>query len=130
MATPIRHTDCGEIVMWYLAGPETTICSSASIVYLDGRRPEYGSAIPFCPHCGGVMTPGVTLVRCFDEDIDPGFDIQDAWRNRERVSLPPGPPDPMVAMLTHNRDTARWIFGAMAVFFLATVALGILEIFR
>lgn len=73
MATPIRHTDCGEIVMWYLAGPDTTICSSASIVYLDGRRPEYGSAIPFCPHCGGVMTPGVNLVRCFDEDIDPGF---------------------------------------------------------
>lgn len=119
MPVPIRHTSCGEIVMWYMGGRGDSVCSSSTIVYLDGTRPAVCSGVQECPHCGGGMYPGRNLIRCFDEDVAPGFDIQEAWRSGRRVNLRPGPPDPvMVAVLTHNRDMARWIFGAMAVGFL------------
>jgi len=51
--------------------------------------------------------------------LNEGFDIQEAWRTGERVSLNPGPPDPVkMAVLMRQRDMGRWVFGAMAVGFL------------
>ena len=119
MAVPIRHTDCGEIAMWYMGERGNTICSSSTIVYLDGTRPAVCSDVPECPHCGGGMYPGRNLVRCFDEGVEPGFDIEDAWQNGKRVNLKPGPPDPVkMAVLTQQRYMAQWVLGATAVGFL------------
>jgi len=128
------------------------ICDSDSkmIVYLDGTRPAYASCIPKCPHCGGGMYLGKNLIRCFDEDTDPGPAIQEAWKTGEFVNPPPGPPDPTIAAMLvvasalHlrskkigqevailkrllNRNKMRWIFGAMAVGFLMML---ILALFR
>lgn len=75
MATPIRHRQCGEVAMWYVGDPTDEIMRAEQIVYLDGSRPQPRSAIPPCPRCG--MQIGVRdLMRRFDEDIDPGFDIE------------------------------------------------------
>lgn len=118
-AVPIRHMECGEIVMWYMGERGNTLCSSSTIVYLDGTRPAPCSGVPACPHCGGGMYPGRNLIRCFGEDVDPGFDIQDAWQNGKRVNLNPGPPDPVkMAVLTNHSDMTRWFLGSMAVGFL------------
>lgn len=82
MAVPIRHKDCGEIVMWYMGDRENSFFRSSDVVYLDGSRPLHGSRVPLCPHCGKIMAPSSAfggqgnLVRCFDEDIDPGFDMR------------------------------------------------------
>ena len=83
MAVPIRHADCGEIVMWYFGDKVNNLFSSRDVLYLDGSRPLCGSRVPLCPHCGLAMRPAnvfgglfggkVNLTRCFDEDIDPGF---------------------------------------------------------
>ena len=128
MATPIRHKDCGEIVMWYMGEEGNTACSSATIVYLDGTRPAFCSVVPECPHCGGGMYPGRNLVLCFEEDADPGFDIDDAWRNGKRVSLKPGPPDPVkMAAIMWQRDMHRWIFGTMAVVFLVMAIVAVIH---
>lgn len=82
MAVPIRHTACGGIAMWYVGEPGNNIMSAQDIVYLDGTRPIYGSYIPACPHCGECM---VHMIRCFDEDVDPGFDMQEALKSGKFV---------------------------------------------
>ena len=132
MAIPIRHKGCGQIAMWYTGAEGDNRVISSTIVYLDGTRPAFGSAAPKCPHCGGGMYPGVNLIRCFDEDVDPGFDIQEAQRSGMRVNLPPGPPDPAkVAELMRNRNVARLIFGAVIVGYVVLViylVLGILAV--
>lgn len=87
-AVPVRHTDCGNIVMWYMGERGDNNFSSANIVYLDGTRPAYMSAVPPCPHCGGVMYAGYparNLIRCFDEDIEPGFDVRKELDNMRSV---------------------------------------------
>lgn len=122
MATPIRHTTCGKIVMWYVGDKDENAVRSRDIVYLDGTRPMPCSSIPACPLCGGNIHPHMNLVRCFDEDVYPGFDIQEAANNGELVNLPPGPSDPeMVAMLTQGRDMARLVLFIIAVAFLVVM---------
>jgi hypothetical protein len=71
MATPIRHIDCGQVVMWYTGGIEDNVFRSANVRYLDWSRPVPGSVIPKCPHCKGTVLPGINLGRCFNEDIVP-----------------------------------------------------------
>lgn len=107
MTTPIRHTPCGKIVAWYVGDPSNPHADSASVLYLDGSRPLAYSMIPPCPHCHTVMQPGVTMKRCFDEDLDPGFDVAKAMASPVRVS-PAGLPDPALTdMLMEQRRTAR-----------------------
>lgn len=76
MTTPIRHIGCGAIAMWYVGPPYSPgqTCSSSSIVYLDGTRPAPCSAMPVCPGCGKPLNE-LNMARCFEEDLDPGFDI-------------------------------------------------------
>jgi len=69
MAIPIRHTTCGEVAMWYVGEEGEDRALSSDVVYLDGTRPQFCSAVPLCPNCGKT-TGG--YVRCFDEDLDPG----------------------------------------------------------
>lgn len=110
MATPIRHSACGEIVMYYIGPRLMSWARSRDIVYLDGTRPTPCSALPECPHCSGNMTPGFNLQRCFDEDVDPGFDIDLAVRNGKLVSPPPGPPNrSLLAFLARQRKEQAFL---------------------
>lgn len=89
-AVPVRHTDCGNIVMWYMGERGDNHFSSANIVYLDGTCPVPYSPVPICPFCKVQMHVGyfgINLIRCFDEDIEPSFDVYEAWKNGKRVNL-------------------------------------------
>lgn len=86
MAIPIRHKTCGQVVMWFVGDRNISAFAemrSADIAYLDGTRPAYGSACPMCPYCKVPMRP-IGLKICFDEDIDPGFDIEEAIQSGNR----------------------------------------------
>lgn len=132
MAVPVRHRACGEIAMWYMGERGDSRLSSENIVYLDGTRPAVYSAIPKCPHCGRSMFPGRDLVRCFDEDVDPGFDVQEAWRSGERVnpqSWAQSVSDPVVvAKPTQKQIDAKWVFIiALAIWLLAMVIVVVMK---
>jgi len=89
-AVPVRHTNCGNIVMWYMGERGDNNFSSANIVYLDGTCPVPYSAVRLCPFCHGRMggsLGGSNLIRCFDEDVHPGFDVHEAWENGKRTRL-------------------------------------------
>lgn len=106
--TPIRHKTCGAIAMWYVGPPYSPgqVFSSNTIVYLDGTRPAPFSAVPSCPECGEQLSP-FALERCFDEDLDPGFDIEVAMASKTLVYAV-GKPDPAkVAALMRSRALAR-----------------------
>lgn len=79
--TPIRHIDCGAIVVWYTGEPGPQLVRSRDIFYLDGTRPASSDPIPNCPSCGEQLTLGGSRAnarRCFDEDLDPGLAVETA----------------------------------------------------
>lgn len=108
--------------MWYVGSKGQGICRSEDVVYLDGTRPAFASAVPRCHACGGSLSPCV-LKRCFDEDVDAGFDVEKAAKNGEQVN-PVGTPDPvMVALLLGQRNVARWMLvGATILFTVIVIA--------
>lgn len=109
---------------WYMGERGDSLFSSATIVHADGTRPARCSEVPACPHCGSRMGPA-NMRRCFEEDIEPAFDLMDAWRNGKRVN-PIGKPDPVaVAMLMSQRNKKRWLLGAMAAGYFVLLALAI-----
>ena len=120
MAAPIRHAECGGIAFWYVGDKYQPAVRSQDIVYLDGTRPAYASMVPKCPACGGGVHP-YNLKRCFDEDIDLGFDVIDAAKNGILVN-PVGTPDSaIVSELLRKRNVARWILVVATILFVAVV---------
>ena len=78
--TPIRHTRCNKIVAYYVGDKNEPEVKSKDIFYLDGSKPKYGSQTPECPYCGFLSSMG-HLKRCFDEDVTPDFDVDEATKN-------------------------------------------------
>ena len=68
---PVRHKTCWNIVMYYAGEREESRGRSCDIVYLDGESPLVCSAIQRCPFCGGSMAPGLSLERCWAENMAP-----------------------------------------------------------
>jgi len=112
--------------MWYVGDKSQSAMRSKDIVYLDGTRPAYVSMVPKCPACGGGMYPR-NLKRCFNEDVDTGFDVEEAVKNGKRVSLV-GIPDPaMVSLLLSQRNVVRWILAGAAILFISIVVAALIR---
>lgn len=67
------------------------------------------------------MSPGVTLRRCFDEDVDPGFDINAAIQSGDRVSLKPGFDVEKFERLMSQRDMSQFALGAIVGAFIVMI---------
>jgi hypothetical protein len=73
--TPIRHKLCGSIFAWYIGDPKETMVRSSDALLLDGQAPRPNSLMA-CPQCGTIDY--FSGKRCFDEDLTPDFDVDEA----------------------------------------------------
>lgn len=81
--TPIRHMakDCGGIFAWYIGpkDPPIGIVRSKDFMSLEGIPYNVKNTPPStCPACGNRLGAAAVLKRCFDEDLEPGFDVNKA----------------------------------------------------
>jgi hypothetical protein len=67
---PIKHTECGGVMAWYLRDEprDLDMLLSKDYMRLDGTKPSHGDLFrEKCPCCGKFVERFRDMIRCFED---------------------------------------------------------------